>query len=74
MHQYGMTLIVDLMQKIQTKWERENSVPAKLESDKEILRQYFTMVSQGVAKTILFAKTMAATLEKNILPGTKKYK
>ena len=57
------------MENIERKWERENSVPAKLESDKDIMRQYFMMVSQGVAKTILFAATMATKLEISIFLG-----
>ena len=69
MHAYGMVLIVDLMQKIEKQWEKENSVSAKLESNKEIMRKYFVMVSQGVAKTKLFAATMAAILEKSIISG-----
>ena len=69
MHQYGKTLIVDLMQKIQTEWEKENSVPAKLDSNKEILRKHFVMVSQDVAKTQLFAATMANTLDNFIISG-----
>jgi hypothetical protein len=69
MHEYGAVLIVDLMERIEETWEKENSVPAKLELDKEIMRQYFMMVSQGVAKTILFAATMATRLEINIFSG-----
>jgi hypothetical protein len=57
------------MERIEETWEKENSVPAKLELDKEIMRQYFMMVSQGVAKTILFAATMATRLEINIFSG-----
>ena len=64
-----MRLTIDLMENIERKWERENSVPAKLESNKQILRNHFMMVSEGVAKTKLFASNMAATLEKSIKPG-----
>jgi hypothetical protein len=71
MHQHGKTLIVDLMQEIQTEWEKENSVPAKLDSNKEILRKHFMMVSQDVAKTQLFAATMANTLDNFIISGGK---
>jgi hypothetical protein len=69
LHEYGMRLTIDLMENIERKWERENSVPAKLESNKQILRNHFMMVSEGVAKTKLFASNMAATLEKSIKPG-----
>jgi hypothetical protein len=69
LNDYGMRLIINLMENIEREWERENSVPAKLESNKEILRNHFMMVSEGVAKTKLFASNMAAILEKNIKQG-----
>jgi hypothetical protein len=69
LNDYGMRLIINLMENIEREWERENSVPAKLESNKQILRNHFMMVSEGVAKTKLFASNMAATLEKSIKPG-----
>nr|CAH0102501.1 unnamed protein product [Daphnia galeata] len=73
MHQHGKTLIVDLMQEIQTEWEKENSVPAKLDSNKEILRKHFMMVSKDVAKTTqLFAATMANTLDNFIISAFEK--
>ncbi|EFX68077.1 hypothetical protein DAPPUDRAFT_330390 [Daphnia pulex] len=59
MFQYGMKLTVHLMKKVQDQWEKENSVPAKLESNKEILRKNFMKVSNGVAQTGLFASNMA---------------
>nr|CAH0113459.1 unnamed protein product [Daphnia galeata] len=72
LNDYGMRLIINLMEDIEKEWERENSVPVKLESNKEILRKHFMMVSEGVAKTKLFASNMAATLEKNIKPAFEK--
>jgi hypothetical protein len=69
LHEYGMRLIIDLMENIEKEWERENLLPAKLDSNKEILRNHFMNVSEGVAKTKLFASNMAATLEKNINSG-----
>jgi hypothetical protein len=69
LNDYGMRLIINLMENIEREWERENSVPAKLESNKEILRNHFMMVSEGVVKTKLFASNMAAILEKNIKQG-----
>jgi ACT domain-containing protein len=69
MFQYGMVLTVNFMEKIQEQWEKENSVPAKLESNKENLRKNFMMVSNGVAKTKLFASNMADILEEKIIPG-----
>ncbi|XP_046439459.1 uncharacterized protein LOC124190679 [Daphnia pulex] len=70
MFQYGMELTVNLMKKVQDQWEKENSVPAKLESNKENLRwYYFMMVSNGVAKTKLFATYMADLLEEHIIPA-----
>jgi hypothetical protein len=69
MFQYGMELTVHLMKKVQDQWEKENSVPAKLESNKENLRKNFIMVSNGVAKTSLFASNMADILEEQIIPG-----
>jgi hypothetical protein len=69
LHEYGMRLIIYLMENIEKEWEEENSVPAKLESNKQILRNHFMMVSEGAAKTTLFASNMAATLEKSIKPG-----
>jgi hypothetical protein len=71
MFQYGMELTVHLMKKLQQEWEKENSVPAKLESNKEILRDHFMLVSNGVAKTKLFAYNMADILEEQIIPGKK---
>ncbi len=71
MFQYGMELTVNLMKKLQQEWEKENSVPAKLESNKENLRWYFMLVSNGVAKTKLFAYNMADILEEQIIPGKK---
>jgi hypothetical protein len=56
------------MEKTEKEWEKQNSVPAKLESSEAILRKYFMMVSQGVEKTQLFAATMANTLE-NFIPS-----
>jgi hypothetical protein len=61
LHEYGMRLIINLMENIEKEWERENSVPAKLESNKEILRKHFMIVSEGVAKTKLFVSNMTAT-------------
>ena len=52
MHSYGHSLIVALMEKIEAEWEAENSVYAKLKSNKESMREYFIMVSQGVEKTM----------------------
>jgi hypothetical protein len=69
MFQYGMELTVHLMKKVQDQWEKENSVPAKLESNKENLRKNFMMVSKGVAKTKLFAFNMADILKEKIIPG-----
>ena len=40
------------MEKIEAEWEAENSVYAKLKSNKESMREYFIMVSQGVEKTM----------------------
>jgi hypothetical protein len=62
------------MQVIEKKWETENSVSAKLESSKEIMRKYFVMVSQGVKTTQLFAATMAVTLENVITSGIYNYR
>jgi hypothetical protein len=73
MFQYGMELTVHLMKKVQDQWEKENSVPAKLESNKEILRKNFMMVSNGVTKTRLFASNMADILEEQIIPGNFNY-
>jgi hypothetical protein len=73
MFQYGMELTVHLMKKVQDQWEKENSVPAKLESNKENLRMNFMMVSNGVAKTKLFATYMADLLEEQIIPGNFNY-
>jgi hypothetical protein len=69
MHNHGMRLIFNLMEKTEKEWRLQNSVPAKLESNERILRNYFMMVSQGVEKTQLFAATMANTLENVILSG-----
>jgi hypothetical protein len=69
MHFYGRTLIVQLMQKIEEKWEAENSVFAKFKSSKETMHQYFMMASQGMEKTKLFVATMANTLESVIISG-----
>jgi hypothetical protein len=69
-----MTPAVFLMENIENEWEAENSVSAKLESNKEILCQYFVMVSLGVAKTKLFAATMAANLEKSLISGNYIYR
>jgi hypothetical protein len=72
MFQYGMVLTVNLMKKVQQEWEKENSensVPAKLESNKENLRKNFMMVSNGVAKTRLFTSNMADILDEQIIPG-----
>ncbi|EFX65543.1 hypothetical protein DAPPUDRAFT_303583 [Daphnia pulex] len=67
MFQHGMGLTVKLMKTVQEQREKENSVPAKLESNKENLRKNFMMVSNGVAKTItLFASNMADILEEYI--------
>jgi hypothetical protein len=74
MHVCGMKHIVHLMQVIEKKWETENSVSAKLESSKEIMRKYFVMVSQGVKTTQLFAATMAVTLENVITSGIYNYR
>jgi hypothetical protein len=74
MFQYGMELTVHLMKKLQQEWEKENSknsVPGKLESNKKNLRWYFMLVSNGVAKTKLFAYNMADILEEQIIPGKK---
>jgi hypothetical protein len=68
MHNHSMKLIFNLMEKTEKEWEKQNSVPAKLESSEAILRKYFMMVSQGVEKTQLFAATMANTLE-NFIPS-----
>ncbi len=73
MFQCGMVLTVTLMKKVQDQWEKENSVPAKLESNKENLRKNFIMVSNGVAKTGLFASNMADILEEQIIPGNLNY-
>jgi hypothetical protein len=48
MFQHGMGLTVNLMKKVQDQWEKENSVPAKLESNKENLRWHFMLVSKCV--------------------------
>jgi hypothetical protein len=72
LHEYGIELIIDLMENIEKKWEKENSVPAKLEFNKEVLRNHFMNVSSGVAKTKLFTSNMADTLEKSIKPGQYK--
>jgi hypothetical protein len=73
MFQCGMVLTVHLMENIQQEWEKENSVPAKLESNKENLRKNFMAVSKGVAKTKLFASNMADILEEQIIPGNLNY-
>jgi hypothetical protein len=73
MFQCGMVLTVHLMENIQQEWEKENSVPAKLESIKENLRKNFMAVSKGVAKTKLFASNMADILEDQIIPGNLNY-
>jgi hypothetical protein len=73
MFQYGMLLTVHLMEKVQDQWGKENSVPAKLESNKENLRKNFMMVSNGFAKTKLFASNMADILEEQIIPGNLNY-
>jgi hypothetical protein len=73
MFQYGMELTVHLMENIQDQWENGNSVPVKLESNKEILRKNFMMVSNGVAKTRLFTSNMADILEEQIIPGNFYY-
>jgi hypothetical protein len=73
MHNHGMRLIFNLMEKTEKEWRKQNSVPAKLKSNKTILRKYFMMVSQGVEKTQLFAATMANTLENVILSGNNCY-
>jgi hypothetical protein len=69
MFQYGMVLTVQLMEKVQDQWGKENSVPAKLKSNKENLHEHFMMVSNGVAKTQLFASNMADILKEHITPG-----
>jgi hypothetical protein len=62
-----MGLTVKLMKTVQEQREKENSVPAKLESNKENLCKNFMMVSNSVAKTItLFASNMADILEEYI--------
>jgi hypothetical protein len=71
MHNYGQTLIVELMQYIEKEWEAENSVFAKLEADKECMREYFVMVSQGVENSKLFVATMERTLEKVTVSGNQ---
>jgi hypothetical protein len=73
MHQCGMDYMVELMQEIEKKWEKQNSVSAQFESNREMLRRYFVMVSQGVEKTKLFAVTMAYNLKKCIIPGNFKF-
>lgn len=50
-------------------WEAENSVLAKLKRNKEAMREYFMMVSQGVEKTKLFAATMANALKSVLMSG-----
>ncbi|XP_046636048.1 uncharacterized protein LOC124314746 [Daphnia pulicaria] len=72
MHNHGMRLIFKLMKETEKEWEKQNSVPAKLESNEAILRKYFMMVSQGVEKTQLFAATMANTLENVIFSAFEK--
>jgi hypothetical protein len=69
MHNYGQTLIVELMQYIEKEWEAENSVFAKLKADKECMREYFVMVSQGLENSKLFVATMERTLEKVAVSG-----
>lgn len=71
MHTYGQVLIIDLMKQIETRWEVENSVFAKLQQRtvKADLRHYFTMVSRGVDKTKLFATTLARALETAVISG-----
>lgn len=71
MHTYGQVLIIDLMQQIETRWEVENSVFAKLQQRtvKADLHHYFMMVSRGLDKTKLFAATLASALETAVISG-----
>jgi hypothetical protein len=69
MHSYGLRLIVDLMESIEAEWEAENSVYAKLKSNKDSMHEYFVMVSHGVEKTKLFTANMANTLIRNVCLG-----
>jgi hypothetical protein len=73
MHIYGQKLIIDRMQRIEKKWEAENSVFAKLQQrkNKEAMRHYFMIVSTGVEKTKLFAATLTSTLKTIIYSGKK---
>ena len=74
LHTYGRVLITNRMKSIQKNWEAENSVSVKLEqpANKEAMRCYFKMVSQGVEKTKLFASTMANVLENVLEEAFKK--
>ena len=64
-HTYGSVVITKRMNSIQKNWEAENSVYVKLQqpANKEAMRCYFKMVSQGAEKTKLFASTMANVLK-----------
>ena len=64
-HTYGRILITKLMKDIQQKWEAENSVYAKLKqkNTKDVMRQYYLMVSHGLQTTKLFANQMSSVLK-----------
>jgi hypothetical protein len=68
-HIYGQKKITDVMETIGREWDEENSVLAKLKRNKEAMREYFMMVSQGVEKTKLFAATMANALKSVLMSG-----
>jgi hypothetical protein len=68
-HMYGQDRISGVMEKIGRDWETENSVFAKLERNKEAMREYFIMVSEGVEKTKLFAVNLANSLKSVLMPG-----
>lgn len=68
-HFFGKSLIVQLMETIQGKWEDKNSVSGKLKqsANKKELLNYFDLVSRGYKKTQLFAAHMANILKANII-------
>jgi hypothetical protein len=68
-HTYGQSLTVAVMITIQDEWEKKNSVYAKFECSKGIMRNYFDLVSKGAAKTKIFTSTMANTLSSAIHSG-----
>lgn len=64
---FAKKLVTILLEKKQKLWESLNSVPAKLERQREEMRNYFDSVSQGIEDTQLLVKTLGVNL-RNILP------